>query len=369
VANALRDQIISGNYKTGDWLPTERALAQNLGVNRQVIRKAINRLAESGFIIHRPNCRPIVGVTGLCPVREPERNKLPGAASSNFIALIMWSSDLAAGQATASQQQIFWGVNQALAKAGHHAILIDLGIPASEAENAAREAGKLRYLFDLGISGAIFYPGATQSKSALIREAGDKIPFVTIDRHIESANADFIDLDNRRPMCEITNHLIARGHRRIAYITRNESCRAVQDRIQGYIDGMREAGLEDLVLSIPSCGQEWTAIDAVFQLPKGKRPTAAAVFNDRSAIELWRRLEQSGLSVPEDVALTGFGDSIPAAPLRIELTTTEQPYEEMGRTAADLLMRRLQKPSAPRKSVELTPRLIVRESCRAPDSS
>jgi len=357
---------MSGNYKTGDWLPTERTLAQNLGVNRQVIRKAINKLAESGFVIHRPNCRPIVGGTGHSPVREPERSKLPGSTPSNFIALIMWSSDLASGQATASQQQIFWGMNQALAKAGYHAILIDLGIPASEAENAAREAGKLQYLLELRISGAIFYPGTTQSKSALIREAGDKIPFVTIDRHIESDDADFIDLANRRPMCEITNHLIAQGHRRIAYITKNEPYRAVQDRIQGYIDGMREAGLEDLVLSIPSCGQEWTAVDAVFQLPKGKRPTAAAVFNDHSAIELLQRLERLGLSVPEDVALTGFGEDVPAAPLRLELTTTEQPYEEMGRTAAELLMRRLQKPSAPRKSVELAPRLIVRESCRAP---
>ncbi|MEO7718413.1 MAG: GntR family transcriptional regulator [Capsulimonas sp.] len=371
VASVLRDQIQSGNYKAGDWLPTERVLAEDLGVDRRVIRTAINQLVQSGLVIRRPHCRPIVGPAEVDPPEALVRGPVASYTSSSFIALLMWHGGGQMERAFTSQQRIFWGMNQALADAGYHAVFVDLGAVASEEENAAREAEQLQYLLKRGFGGAVFYPYAYRSNRALVEEVAATIPLVTIDRKIDSADTDFVGVDNHQSMYSAIAHLIAQGHQRIAYVTKNEPIRAVQERIQGYIDAVRDADLDEIVLSIPSRDkeQDWVSVDAVFQLPTGKRPTAAAVFNDYTAIFLMQRLESMGLSVPGDVALTGFDDIVPILPNGVGLTTVAQPYEEIGKKAVEVLLQRLQNPAGPKKSVELPAKLVVRESSSTPGVS
>lgn len=108
--------------------------------------------------------------------------------------------------------------------------------------------------------------------------------------------------------------------------------------------------------------QKWAVIETIFRLPEAERPTAAAVFNDHFAFHLAERLGLLGLSVPGDVALTGFDDIVPALPGGVGLTTVAQPYEEIGRKAAELILRRMADPNAPMVSAGLTAPLIVRES-------
>lgn len=362
IAEALRDQIRSGSYKAGDWLPTERKLAENLHVDRRVIRLAINRLVSSGLVIRQPHCRPIIAaLPEEAPVAAPAQ-ALPAAS---FVALLMWHGGQIERTLT-SQQRIFWGMNQALAKVGRHAVFMDLGDSiGTEAGNAAREAEQMRYALQHGFGGAVFYPYAYQSNRALIEEVRQAIPLVAIDRR-GGAETDFVGVDNYGAMYGAVRHLIDQGHRRIAYITKSEQIAAVQERTRGYLDAMRDADLNDTVLpiSIRESEQKWAVIETVFRLPAGERPTAAAVFNDYSAFHLAERLGLLGLSVPGDVALTGFDDIVPALPNGTGLTTAAQPYEEIGRKAAELILRRMKDPSAPMRSVELPAPLIVRESSR-----
>jgi DNA-binding LacI/PurR family transcriptional regulator len=74
------------------------------------------------------------------------------------------------------------------------------------------------------------------------------------------------------------------------------------------------------------------------------------------------RLESLGLSVPGDVAITGFDDIIPILSNGVGLTTVAQPYEEIGRKAAEFVLRRLKDPAAQTISANLPAPLIVRES-------
>ena len=370
LASVLRDQILSGNYKAGDWLPTERTLAENLGVDRRVVRTAINQLIQSGLVIRRPHCRPIVGPAEAQP-SEAFAHSSEALSSASFIALLMWHGGGKMERAFTSQQRIFWGMSQALGEAGCHAVFVDLGIVASEEENAVREAEKLGYLLKRGFGGVVFYPYAYQSNRALVEEVAAAIPLVMVDRRVEGVDTDFVGVDNHQAVYSAITHLVQQGHRRIAYVTKNEPIHAVQDRIQGYMSAVRDAHLPEIVLSIPSHDkvQEWTAIDAVFQLPKGKRPTAAAVFNDYGALHLMQRLERFGLSVPEDVALTGFDDIVTTLPNGVGLTTVAQPYEEIGRKTAEVLLNRLQNPSSAKQSIELPTQLIVRASSPPPDDA
>ena len=369
VANLLRDRIHSGHYQAGDWLPTERNLAEDLSVDRRVVRTAINDLVSDGLVYRRPHCRPIVGpARSESAAKGAEQQPASAFSSSDFVALIMWPGGGVLEHIRTSQQRIFWGINQALAEAGYHAVFLGIEQIGTEEETAASEAAHLRYALERGFGGVILYPYAYRSNQALVEEVSRNIPLVTIDRRITSLETDFAGIDNRQAMFDTTMHLVAQGHRRIAYITKCEQIRPVQDRIQGYMDAVREAGLPEMILTIPSRDRDdpWVVTETIFRLPAEERPTAAAVFNDYSAVFLMQHLQNLGLTVPGDAAVTGFDDIIPALPNGVGLTTIAQPYEEIGRTAVSLLLRRMKNPSAPVAAIELPARLVVRESSAPP---
>ena len=377
VADILAERIRSGVYGNGKLLPTERVLAADLGVHRRSVRTAIDHLVRDGLVSHRPNCRPTVdwspleapGTTQMPDeTRAGDRSKSPRISASNLIALIMWHGGGPLEHAGTSQQRVFWGMNQSLMKAGYHAVFLDLGdVLRPEEENAAQEAAHLRYVRDQGFGGALFYPYAYRHNRELVEQISRTVPLVLLDRKISGVSVDFVGIENRGALSEVTQHLIAQGHRRIAYVMRQEPIQSVQDRVQGYLDAMRGgsvSGLSEMILTIPSYHDErdWAVVDAVFRLPEGQRPTAVACFTDYLAVSLAERLEFLGLSVPRDVALTGFDGIVPALPNGIGLTTVAQPYEDIGIAAVELLMQRMKSPLSPPKSVELAARLIVSAS-------
>ncbi|MEO7716709.1 MAG: GntR family transcriptional regulator [Capsulimonas sp.] len=376
-AAILSERIRMGVYGSGQPLPTERVLAADLQVNRRSVRNAIDQLVQEGLVFQRPNCRPTVG-----PSPDDIAEMADGAggsriSASNLIALIMWHGGGPLERAGSSQQRIFWGINQALKKFGYHAVFLDLGdLIGMEAETAAQEAAHLRYIRDQKFGGALFYPYAYRHNSALVREVSRSVPLVLLDRKMPGVDLDFVGVENHGALLEATDHLIAQGHRRIAHVTRSEPIQSVQNRVEGYLDAMRGASdpdsvrvtgatdITEMVLTVPSYedDRDWTVVDAVFRLPQGQRPTAAVCFTDYMADSLAKRLEYLGLSVPKDVALTGFDNIVPALPNGVGLTSMAQPYEQIGATAVDLLMRRIKDPGAEPKSVELPASLIVRES-------
>lgn len=390
VLNLLRDRINSGHYIEGDWLPTERELGEDLNVNRKVVRAAVNQLVRDGLVDRQPHCRPVVaaarqnntatteladGVNGTAPlsllVRDINQSletlvspsPRDPSALSNFVALLMWNGG-GVLELQSSQQRIFWGMNEALAEEGYHAVFLNLGQLGDEDQNAQREAAQLKYVLERGFGGAVMYPYAYRSNQALVKEVMRSVPLVLIDRRISPLETDFVGMANYQAMFDTVKHLVDSGHRRIAYVTKFEAIQPVEDRIQGYIDAIREANLEELILPIPShdADWDWTVVDLVFSQPEGKRPTAAAVFNDYAACLFLERLEHLGLSVPVDVALTGFDNIIPALQNGLELTTVAQPYEEIGITAARLLLQRIKAPQSPFESVILPGKLIARNS-------
>ncbi|BDI28832.1 hypothetical protein CCAX7_008830 [Capsulimonas corticalis] len=361
----LRERIASGFYGTGDWLPTERALAEDLGVHRRVIRAAIDELVREGMISQKPHCRPVVGRPAETRMSTPDKEG-PALPASNLIALIMWHGGGRLERAGTAQARIFWGVNDQLAEAGYHAVFLDLGRnPGAEEENALREAAHLNYAVNHGFGGVIFYPYAYRSNRTLVKWVSQHIPLITIDRVVSGVETNFVGVNNYQAMFEMTTQLLRQGHRRVAYITKNEPIHPVQDRLQGYIAAVRAAGAPQMVVSIPSTDnpeEPWRIVDAVFRLPEGERPTAAACFNDYTAVKLAEYLQRLGLSIPKDVALSGFDDIIQALPSGLGLTTVAQPYEEIGQRAAQLLLRRLDNPSIPAEFIEMPAQISLRES-------
>jgi DNA-binding LacI/PurR family transcriptional regulator len=366
IASTIRERIRSGIYESGDWLPAERVLMDELEVDRRSVRAAINILEKEGLLSRRPNCRPIVQAPGSPPL--PVETVLAGTQfpASRLVALVMFHGGVS-DHAASSQQRIFWGLNEALGLAGYHGVFLDLGDNVgSEQENASIEAAHLRYALEKGFGGVVFYVYAYQSNFELIQEVSSRLPLIFIDRLPPGAKGDFVGVANRQGMYDLTKRLIDLGHERIAYVANGEVINSVLDRQSGYLSAMIDAfGVEaqEIVLtSLFRVSRNWRVFDAVFKQPEGERPTAVICTTDQDAVSVVGRLFALGLKVPEDVSVAGFDNLIQNLPNGVLLTTVAQPFEEIGREAARLFLHRLKHPTAPTERIELPAQVIERTS-------
>src|SRR5579883_2753535 len=203
------------------------------------------------------------------------------------------------------------------------------------------------------------------------------VPVVTVSGHNRVKGVTNIVLDHARAAEVALQHLTRMGHRRIAFIKGQEFSSDTEVRwtnIQKVASRLGLTILPSLVVQLqgdsPSPQIGFTATEKL--LKSGRDFTALFAFNDISAIGAIRALREAGLRVPEDVSVVGFDDIQSAAYQNPGLTTVRQPLREMGRIAAETLLRRIRQsgkePHGGETMVE--PELIVREStCPVPAKS
>lgn len=176
-------------------------------------------------------------------------------------------------------------------------------------------------------------------------------------------------IDNRAAARTATRHLIAAGHKRIGHTLGPAGSPATEQRLLGFRDAMKEAGLAVREQDIFSCGFRQQGGREVARLlaAGSERPTALFCANDESAMGLMSELGSRGISVPDDISIIGFDDIVLADCYSPPLTTMCQPRTEIGATAMDLLLQLLhaQRTGCP-PAVELEVSLIERMSVSTP---
>lgn len=179
---------------------------------------------------------------------------------------------------------------------------------------------------------------------------------------------DMVGLDEIQGVQQVIQHLHAKGHRRIAYLSGPLHLLSAQTRLRGYRTALAEHGLpyDEELVRYGTFTREGTAglVESLFgAAAPAPRPTALFCGNDNMAIEAVRKLIRMGLRVPQDVAVAGF-DNIPEAGLMIpSLTTIDHIPQVMGGIAADFLLERIgsKTPLEGRRQI-LTGQLVARES-------
>lgn len=149
-----------------------------------------------------------------------------------------------------------------------------------------------------------------------------------------------------------------------------------QQRHKGYVQALQEAGIAydpDKVIWFYTEDRKTHPFERIRQMAKdrGNHPFEAVVaYNDQVAIEVIRALNEEGLSVPQDVSVTGYDNSYLAQTCRVPLTTISHPQEELGAAAAELLLRIIREGNSniEGKCVLMEPELVIRESCRREDT-
>lgn len=194
------------------------------------------------------------------------------------------------------------------------------------------------------------------------------IPLAVVDRDSPDAFVDSVQIDNRQGGRLAAHHLYELGHRRVACIGGPPEVYPSYDRVYGYLDARRAAGLPDdptLVVNAnfrPDGGYE----AALALLKSAEPPTAIFACNDMMAMGVIGAIVECGLRCPEDVSVVGFDDMHLARYANPPLTTVAQPKQEMGRAAMLLLLERMNTRDLPIRSPLLEAALVVRRSTQSP---
>ncbi len=372
IVERLREDIEEARLVPGDKIPTEHELARSYQVSRITASRAVKELENLGMV-HRVKGKGSF-ITDYANWRDGER---PGAGSLSVVSLVLpFGEQVGYG--------VLHGVESICKQSGHYTAFHNAtGDPEHERET-------IETLISSGVQGLIVYPcSSTENLEVFSRLVVERFPFVVIDRTIVGLNAPFVGADNLEGTRTLVRYLISLGHRRIAFIASPIlEISSVTDRFKGYCEALVEAGIplhsryihDNFTNSTGLSAVRRTDPDAdihensplehalgiVDQLFDQDPPTALVVMNDVTAIYVLKAVLARGLRVPGDVSVTGF-DNLPISEhLEVPLTTVEQPFDEIGRRAARMLIRRVAGPDEPPASEVVATRLVVRRSSAPP---
>jgi LacI family transcriptional regulator len=192
-------------------------------------------------------------------------------------------------------------------------------------------------------------------------------PLVIVDP-CDVGNFPAVIATNGAGTMEAVRYLIELGHERIGYIGGRMSLLSARQRLAGYQEAHREAGLpvraELCVEGDYSYTRALLAAQQLLNLPT--RPTAIMAANDQSAIAVMQVASRLGLRVPDDLSVVGFDNTAESLYTTPPLTSVDQCVAAMGARAAELLIQRVEGKELANDLHELPTRLIVRDSCAPP---
>ena len=339
--------------------PTVSEVARAAGVGTTTVSRVINggERVSPKTLAH---VRRVIEAMGYMPnqaarVLKGHRTKTIGLVIPS-IADPFFSSCAEAAQAVAQAND-----SLLIVTASHNA-------PHAEVEN-------INILISHRVDGLIVAPANSQSETLRNLLKRVSIPVVAIDRPVSGSSVASVVTDNFKGARSATQHLIDHGYKRIVCLTGESTLFTIQERVRGYMAAVDSAGLQsNLNTSVRDYGSAEYAIESM--LSGANPPDALFTLKNSTTIYAFEALQKLSVLVPNSVALLGFDDFELAATVRPSISVVQQPVEEIGRVAAELLFEQLLEKRGTRvpgrlqrhRQVVLETRLIQRSSCGCPSA-
>jgi GntR family transcriptional regulator of arabinose operon len=361
VRDALSVQITDGTLKPGDMLPSERSLQDRLHVSRATVRQALRGLMEAGLIQSVPGSGNFVlGQEKAVAVPRP------ATVDQAIVGLIVSypSFHIYYGQLAA----VF---NQRLRQAGWHT---DMALHNDRADNLQEIISSMLLQ---GVRVFSINPPAYTDMTPILDDLLNHGALVQLlGRWVDYPRCDYIGANNELLGYQATQHLIQLGHSQIIY-QGGMSHPTGRDRATGYVRAMLERGLQPHIfnLYIPDrtpaplfesyLDPQNTPAELFSQIIQ-RKITAAFCFNDENAARIYNEIRNFNLSVPRDLSLVSVDNMPFYGYFDAPLTTFALPGEEVGRQAAELLLRRLAGETFPPQRIYIPAHFVLRLSTAPP---
>jgi LacI family transcriptional regulator, galactose operon repressor len=188
------------------------------------------------------------------------------------------------------------------------------------------------------------------------------VPIVLLARPM-SGSADSIRAENRSAARALTEHLFGHGYRRIAFIGDPDASPDAAERWDGFVDAHRGAGREPAELVRSGFRTADGLVAARALLEAADWPDAVMCANDEIAMGVLEAARAARITIPDDLAITGWDDIPAARHLAPPLTTVRQPMLDLGRRAAELLRDRISTHRGEPLHELLPTEMVIRSSC------
>ena len=355
LAQQLKQQvewfIASGQLQPGDTLPSVRQVANYFRININTVRSAYQKLEADGLVETRQGLG-----TKVLPY-DPQRiarhaNSLP----SHTVGVIIPSLT------SPFYHPFLRGVESV---ANQARIMLFMCVTHDDRSELQRSYAQLA---SKNVDGILL---ASQDDSLLaatdldlVSQKIHTLPLVAIDWPPSTGYAVNMDLENAG--YQATRHLLEHGHRRVGLITHALDLPNVGPLNMGYRRALREAGIASdprWIAAVHGFLTSAGAEGARMLLALDQPPTAIFAISDLPAIGAMCAVQQTGLRVPQDVAIAGFNDIPVAAFVNPSLTTVAAPAYEMGLEAMKMLQNLISGKQPHQKNILLPTSLVIRQSC------
>jgi len=331
-------------------------VAEMCGVSLPTVSKVLNGRADVAAAT-RARVEEALRQHNYMP---PGSRRGGGATTSRVVELVF--DDIISPYAT----EVLHGVTDAGDELGVDVVVRRL--PSASTRPPRSEAAWARRLTDAGRKGLIVVTSELTSRQlAAFDRAG--LSLVVIDPvNLPRSDVVSVGATNWTGGLTATEHLIALGHRRIAYIGGPAASSPSRARLHGYRAALENAGIP----ADPALVR-----DGTFDFPSGLTlggelldsddpPTAVFAASDPTAMGVFAAAGARGLKIPADLSIVGFDDTYLTVMSTPALTSVRQPLRDMGRVALRTLLRLIAGEPLDAHHVELATTLVIRESTAPP---
>lgn len=324
---------------------TIKEVAEAAGVSRSTASRA---LAGNGYVADAVRVRVRQAAKDLGYVVDTTARSLK-QQSSRLIGVVV--SDLQ----NSFYSAVAAGASRACRAAGYTMVLIDDSEAGDEEESAAEAFVGLR------VAGVVGTPISSALVTFLSRH---RIPVVEVDRRFAGDLASAVVVDNRAAARSTTEHLLDRGHRRVALFIDETDWTTGRERYEGYGDALRARGIDEIPELVVQAG--WDVDEALLAarrlLSTPDRPTAVFAANNLLAEGVWRAAAELGLNVPADLSLIAFDDAPWMSMVTPGVTAVAQDPDAIGVASVETLLASIRNPALTPRIVTIPTKLIVRGS-------
>ncbi|QFY74359.1 LacI family transcriptional regulator [Priestia megaterium] len=329
-------------------MPTIYDVAKLSGLSKTTVSRVIN---NHSYVSEEKKNRVLKAMKELNYTPNPSARKLRGQVTTTIGVIVPRIINPFFSYLVDSIEQVAY-------KKDYHVLIFQSN------EDKEKELAFLNLLKTKQVDGIIMT--SIENDWSLIEPFTEYGPILLCNEYVNNANVPIVRLNQYKGAYIGVKHLLEKGHRKIGYCTGGLFAEEGKDkdRNQGYQKALQEAGIQPdpkwIFVNQHSIEDGKQVVKKILSMED--RPTAIFTGSDEIAGGMMIEAKESGLSIPNDLAIIGFDDQPLAQMLDPKLTTIRQPIDQMGIKAMEILIDMLNDSESTVETFELPIELVVRSS-------